>query len=272
MSAGTPSRLIGFRGVGVVVGRRMWSAVHWPGGGAGGTPLIGRERECDVLRGAVVRVVEGGSAFVLVVGEPGIGKSTLLTALSDLARESGLAVGFGRGQSDGAVPLWPWRSAVASLAAERRAVDGRVQRSAGRPSCRTRCAAPGRRIGTVRDLRADCLAFEHVRGPGPIALLLDDLQWAEVSALRLLCHLVHRPSLPGVLVAGALRTTEPLAPDVDELVAEVLAHPATDVVEVSGFDVCEVTAFAEVSVAASLDRCRDRCPCPSLRWEPIPAR
>jgi predicted ATPase len=81
--------------------------------------LIGRERECDVLRAAVVRVVDGGSAFVLVVGEPGIGKSTLLGALSDLARESGLAVGFGRGQSEGAVPLWPWRSALESVAAER---------------------------------------------------------------------------------------------------------------------------------------------------------
>jgi predicted ATPase len=90
--------------------------------------LLGRERECEVLRGAVVRVVEGGSAFVLVVGEPGIGKSTLLATLSDLAQEWGLAVGFGRGQSAGAVPLWPWRSALESVAAERGQGAGELSR------------------------------------------------------------------------------------------------------------------------------------------------
>jgi energy-coupling factor transporter ATP-binding protein EcfA2 len=209
--------------------------------------LIGRERECDVLRDAVVRVVEGGSAFVLLVGEPGIGKSTLLTALSVLARESGFAVGFGRGQSDGAVPLWPWRSAVASVATERGQSVGKFSGPLDDPPVERHAQLQGG--GSERFAIFERIA-RHLTvcaAQGPIALLLDDLQWAEVTALRLLTHLVHRPSLPGVLIAGALRTTEPLAPDVDELVGEVLAHPVTDVVEVSGFDACEVTAFAEAA-------------------------
>jgi tetratricopeptide (TPR) repeat protein len=209
--------------------------------------LIGRERECEVLRGAVVRVVEGGSAFVLVVGEPGIGKSTLLATLADLARESGLAVGFGRGQSAGAMPLWPWRSALESVAAERGQSAGELSRPLD--DARIERHAQLESGGTERFAIFEQFA-EHLSAfaaQGPIALLLDDLQWVEVSALRLLIHLIHRPSLPGVLIAGAVRTTEPLLPDVDELVSEVLAHPITDVLEVSGFDEREIAAFADAA-------------------------
>jgi predicted ATPase len=204
--------------------------------------LIGRERECEVLRGAVVRVVEGGSAFVLVVGEPGIGKSTLLATLADLARESGLAVGFGRGQSAGAAPPWPWRSALESVAAERGQSAGKLSRPLD--DARVERHAQLESGGTERFAIFEQFA-EHLSvfaAQGPIALLLDDLQRAEVSALRLLSHLIHRPSLPGVLIAGALRTTEPLPPDADELVSEVLAHPITEVLEVSGFDEREIAA------------------------------
>jgi tetratricopeptide (TPR) repeat protein len=207
--------------------------------------LIGRERESEVLRGAVTRVVAGGPAFLLVVGEPGIGKSTLLTALSDLARESGLAVGFGRGQPEGARPLWTWRSALASVATAR-----------GQPACGfgpmdEPWANPGAPLEVGG--RTDRFAFfEHFAGQlsecvavGPVALVLDDLQWAEVSALRLFRHLLDHPSLPGVLIAGALRTTEPLGVDVSEVVSGLLAHPVTEVVEVPTFDACEIAAFSE---------------------------
>ena len=211
--------------------------------------MIGRERECDVLRGAVVRVAEGGSAFVLVVGEPGIGKSTLLATLSDLAHESGFAVGFGHGQPRGAVPLWPWRSALESIAAERGQSVGEFSRQLGNPTARVKRHAQLEGGATERFAIFERFA-EHLRAcaaRGPVALLLDDLQWTEVSALRLLRHLVQRPSLPGVLIVGALRTTEPLPPDAHELVSDVLAYPATDVLEVSGLNGSEIAAFAEAA-------------------------
>src|SRR5262245_42240066 len=208
-----------------------------------------------MLRSAVARVAEGGSAFVLVVGEPGIGKSTLLAALSDLGREAGLAVGFGRGLPEGAVPLWPWRSALQSVTAERGHGAGELSFPLGELD-----DPDAGRLARLEGGGAERFAiFERFAGHltacaahGPIALLLDDLQWAEVSLLRLLRHLVQRPALPGVLIAGALRTTERLPADGNELVSDLTAQPVTDVAEVSGVDEGEVAAFAEVASARRL--------------------
>jgi hypothetical protein len=46
------------------------------------------------------------------------------------------------------------------------------------------------------------------------------------------------------LVAGGLRTTEPLAPDVSEVVSGLLGHPSVEVVEVPAFGECEIAAYA----------------------------
>jgi hypothetical protein len=207
-------------------------------------PLIGREFQREVLRLAMARVVDGSAASLLVVGEPGIGKSTLLRALAGFAQESGVAVGFGRGQPEGAVPLWPWRSAFASIGIEG-AVNARafgvLDDDAGAP----RTALEG-------GLTDRFAIFEHFADQlidratcGPLALLLDDLQWAELSTLQLFGHLVDHPLQSGVLIAGALRTTEPMAADATEVVSRLLADPKTEVLEVPKFDAAEVAAFAE---------------------------
>jgi tetratricopeptide (TPR) repeat protein len=212
--------------------------------------LIGRQRELGVLREAVARASAGEPAFLLVVGEPGIGKSTMLAALSDLARGSGMPVGFGRGQPDGTVPLSPWRSALAAVAA------------CGRPPCRFGVAdepvvdAETRLDGGLTERFA---YFEEIAGDvaacaagGPVAIVLDDVHWADVSALRLLRHLLDHPELPGLLLAAALRTTEPLAGDAWDVVSGLLAHPRMDVVELRGFDPSEIAAFAQQATSRRL--------------------
>jgi hypothetical protein len=196
--------------------------------------LIGREFQREVLRLAVARVVDGSAASLLVVGEPGIGKSTLLRALAECAQESGVAVGFGRGQPEGAVPLWPWRSALASMGAEG-GVNAGAPRAALEGGLTDRFAIFEQFADRLIDRATD----------GPIALLLDDLQWAELSTLQLFGHLVDHPLLSGVLIAGALRTTEPMTADATDVVSGLLADPKTEVLEVPKFDAAEVAAFVE---------------------------
>jgi hypothetical protein len=48
------------------------------GPSATGVRLIGRARECAVVDGLIGAIRKGGSASLIVTGEPGIGKSSLL--------------------------------------------------------------------------------------------------------------------------------------------------------------------------------------------------
>ena len=54
--------------------------------------LIGREPQLAGLRRVLTRAREGNGGVALIVGEAGVGKSRLLRAMTDEARESGFFV------------------------------------------------------------------------------------------------------------------------------------------------------------------------------------
>src|SRR5689334_11566022 len=54
-------------------------------------PLLGRDAEVGLLTALLARIAEAGSSLVLL-GEPGIGKSRLLAEAERLARERDIAV------------------------------------------------------------------------------------------------------------------------------------------------------------------------------------
>src|SRR5262250_1397685 len=92
-------------------------------------PLLGRDVEIDLLASLLDGICTGGSALVLS-GEPGIGKSRLLSVAAERARERGLVVLSTTGvQSEAHLPfaglhqlLRPLRAQAASLPAAQRAV------------------------------------------------------------------------------------------------------------------------------------------------------
>jgi DNA-binding CsgD family transcriptional regulator len=55
------------------------------------TDLIGRERDLRLIRNFVLGIPTGGGALV-VTGEPGVGKTALLSAAAEMARDSGFRV------------------------------------------------------------------------------------------------------------------------------------------------------------------------------------
>ena len=75
---------------------------------AGGV-FVGRERELAELRGAVDDARGGAGGLMLLVGEPGIGKTRTAEELATYARVRGARVHWGRcHEGEGAPPYWPW--------------------------------------------------------------------------------------------------------------------------------------------------------------------
>ena len=71
-------------------------------------PIIGRRDELAQLRAALIAATRGAGRLVLVSGEPGIGKTRLATAVTDMAGEYDLPAASGYAIDDpGMPPLWP---------------------------------------------------------------------------------------------------------------------------------------------------------------------
>jgi hypothetical protein len=78
--------------------------------------FVGRDRELEELRTALTAAQAGRGGFVLMAGEPGIGKTALLTVLADEAAADGVRVVWGRcWAGGGAPPFWPWGRIVDEL-------------------------------------------------------------------------------------------------------------------------------------------------------------
>src|SRR6266566_9670741 len=71
--------------------------------------LVGRDSEMALLTGLIKEVARGRGGSVLIEGEPGIGKSTLVRAAVAAALEAGCEVFWGAGDELGqALPLLPF--------------------------------------------------------------------------------------------------------------------------------------------------------------------
>jgi DNA-binding CsgD family transcriptional regulator len=153
--------------------------------------------------GELVRqVAAGGSGALFVVGEAGLGKTSLIDRACGLAAAAGLAVGLGRGHPmETGLPF--------GLAAQ--ALDGPGGRGLlGEDE-------PGPASAADRAARFYAVLRWLQRRPGGgLLLALDDLQWADADSLALLSFLCRRmDSAP----AGLIASLRPWPSDAHEAVA-----------------------------------------------------
>ena len=172
--------------------------------------VVGRGPELERLRKALTQAWGGTVRTVVVAGESGIGKTTLLDALANEAGNRGGVAVRGRGEAEGR-PYGVWRPVV-------RALIGLV---AGDPD-----PALGPLLGAAAgtggeeqrlqlyDAVADLLAM--AAADAPLVVVLDDLHWADASSLRLLSHVVAAETAARVLVAGSYTEGEVAFPEVLE--------------------------------------------------------
>ncbi|MCM4078041.1 BTAD domain-containing putative transcriptional regulator [Paractinoplanes hotanensis] len=158
----------------------------------GAPPLAGRKDERSRLRGLVRDLTGGQGAAVWIEGEPGIGKSELLTAAFADVGSTGVQIGWAIAvELDQHVPR---QVLIRALGLEESSLDHRV-------------AAVAAALRTDGDDEAADRLLAYVRAAcaiGPLLLVVDDLQWADPATLVFWDRLVALTRrLPLLLVAAA---------------------------------------------------------------------
>ncbi|RKN49568.1 ATP-binding protein [Micromonospora endolithica] len=195
-----------------------------------GEALIGREHPAALLRAEVDRVLDSHGGLVLVTGEPGIGKTTLVTAAAEEARRRGaLVLGAACWDSDNAPGYWPWVQVIRGL--RRSADDWAVAREVAEPALAMllgETSGPDADGKPTADDDAEREAFAlydavttalvAVSQRRPVVVVLDDLHWADPASVRLLRFAAQHTWFERLLLLGTYRDAEveltdhPLAP------------------------------------------------------------
>ena len=85
-----------------------------------GGVFVGREKEMEELRSGLEDALSGRGRMLMLVGEPGIGKTRTCEALATYASLCGVQVVWGRCyEGEGAPAYWPWVQAIRSCVNER---------------------------------------------------------------------------------------------------------------------------------------------------------
>lgn len=143
-------------------------------------PFVGREAELAVLRGAVARLKAGLGGAVLVEGEPGIGKSSLINAAGAAGAELGCVVL--KGTADQVAHPLPLRLLFDCLEITQHAPDSRRAEIARITRALSPEIVPRQAVHAVA---ADMLLslIEDQCASSPTMMVLDDVQWADEASL-----------------------------------------------------------------------------------------
>ncbi|GAA3614790.1 BTAD domain-containing putative transcriptional regulator [Kineosporia mesophila] len=168
--------------------------------------FVGRTHELLALDEALEATLAGGSAWLLLSGPAGIGKSRLAEEAMTQARAAGVqTVRMSCPEDEGLPPWWPVRALLRSLGADVDAIFARP-----------------------RDLEADAARFaiadrvqtelNELSRTQPLLIVVDDVQWADSASLRFLTNLTTTAGLNGFAVILTARDGQ-FRPDVQRLLA-----------------------------------------------------
>lgn len=196
--------------------------------------LIARESELVVARENLERAREGNAHVTLIVGEAGVGKSRLLGAMIDAARESGFlilkATSF---ESDRSIPYAPLLDLIRGLAASGSYARFEHLFSVAVPELvaifpELRTALPNVTPSASVDPEMDKRRLFHglsqsiarITETQPVLLVHEDAHWSDDATLDLALHLVRADATRRLAIAITYRGEE-VGPRLERLIAEL---------------------------------------------------
>ncbi len=232
---------------------------------AGGV-FVGREKEMDELRASLEDALSGRGRLLMLVGEPGIGKTRTAEELATYASLRNTQVLWGRCyEGEGAPAYWPWVQVIRSYvhdcepqalmsemgpgAADIAQVVSEVkERLPGLPTPPTLEPEQAR----FRLFDSITTFLKNASNRQPIVLVLDDLHWADKPSLLLLQFLARELRGARLMVLGNYRDVElrrqhPLSQTLGELARQQLSQR----ILLRGLTERDVARFIEITAGVS---------------------
>src|SRR5918999_38549 len=187
-----------------------------------GGEFVGRQQEMGKLKGVLEDALSGQGQVLMLVGEPGIGKTRTAQELAAYAETRGAQVLWGWCyEEEGAPPFWPWLQPIRSYVQQQDAEQLRSEMGPG-------AADIAEVVSEVRDklpglepplaLQSEQARFrlfdsittflKNAAKSQPLMLVLDDLHWADKPSLLLLQFLARQLTESRLLVVGCYRDME----------------------------------------------------------------
>ena len=222
-------------------------------------------RRTELARGLAIfdEVVAGASQTILISGEPGVGKTSLVAELVGQLHKRGAAVLYGWCDEELNIAYQPFRLALQEHLAglNRAAVDDlflrwpRLARLAGA------WTDPASREVSATDAEGErALLFEAVDAwlhdlttRSPVVLVIDDLHWAGGPTVSLLRHLAHQVRRPLLCVATFRDTDAGEASALRDMLAGVHRRPNLHRMSLTGLDREGVVSLVEARAGRVLE-------------------
>jgi len=169
--------------------------------------FVGREAEMQRLTRLLDAALEGQPRLVSVVGEAGVGKSTLVRHLVGEVRvRAGCLVGGRCSEADAKPPYAPWAEVVAAIH-ELGIVERGDWRELSRlvPAIGGAGAPSGNKYTLYDEIVAYLRAAAAVR---PLVVILDDMQWSDSATWDVLEHVMAQAENERLLICLTMRSEE----------------------------------------------------------------
>ena len=223
--------------------------------------FVGRAAEMEQLEKRFQIAALGQRQLVFVTGEPGIGKSALVNAFTEVLYANSVRIALGQCLDHHGVgePYLPLIEALMRLAIS---ADGSLIRAAVAthapswlalmPSLWTkaqRSALEARTHATQeRMLRELTSAIEAIAADELLVLVLEDVHWSDASTLDWLTHVAGRPERVRLLVLATFRPADvgAISAGLGGITAELLLHGRCHEIALNPLDLEAVEAYLAI--------------------------
>ena len=202
-------------------------------------PLVGRQGEVETLQSWFQRAAQGARQFVLVSGEAGVGKTTVVDRwLAQLAAGRGVRIACGQcvehyGEEEPYLPLLEALEQLSRGPHHREVLDA-VRRYAPMWLVQLPGLLPETELQRLqrqlqgataaRMLRELADVLDVLTAESPLVLVLDDLHWSDPPTVECLNYVAQRRVPARLLVLGTYRPVE----------AAIQQHPLRRIVQERG--------------------------------------